>query len=221
MNRILTALRCASRVLSRNASSILHSPSSILRSLAAAFAVGSLAAVLLACSAQAGPRDALWKQVEDAVNKGLPRTAITNLEPIIQGALKDKAYAEAVKAIGRKIALEGIIQGNKPEEKITRLEAEIAKAPKEMVPVLDTLLAHWYWQYFEQNRWRFMRRTATAEQPGKDFTTWDLPRLFDEIDKEFQKSLAAEKILKTTPIAAWGDLAAKGDDARQLPAHAL
>src|ERR1035438_7752586 len=71
----------------------------------------------------AGPRDAQWQQVEEAIKKGLPKTAITNLEPIIQGALKDKAYAEAVKAIGQKIALEGNIQGNKPEEKITRLEA--------------------------------------------------------------------------------------------------
>ena len=33
-----------------------------------------------------GPRDAEWKKVEDAANKGLPRTAITNLEPIIAGS---------------------------------------------------------------------------------------------------------------------------------------
>src|ERR1043166_9239362 len=102
----------------------------------------------LSCSsALAGTRDAQWKKVDDAVKAGLPQTAITNLEPIITAALKEKAYAEAAKAIGRKIALQGNIQGNKPEEKITRLQAELAKAPKEMVPVFDTLLAHWYWQY--------------------------------------------------------------------------
>ena len=156
------------------------------------------------------PRDAQWKLVDDAIKEGLPKTAITNLEPIIIAALKDKAYAEAAKAIGKKIALEGNIQGNKPEEKIIRLEAEIAKAPKEMVPVFDTLLAHWYWQYFQQNRWRFMQRTTTAEAPGKDFTTWDLPRFFGEIDKDFQKALGAETVLKATPIAAWDDLLQKG-----------
>src|SRR3974377_534665 len=137
-----------------------------------------LAMNTFAPSTIAGPRDAQWKQVGGATAKGLPRTAITNLEPIIQGALKDRAYAEAVKAIGEKIALEGNIQGNKPEEKITRLQAEIAKAPGEIVPVMDTLLAEWYWHYYLQNKWRFMQRTAPAEQPGKDFTTWDLPRLF-------------------------------------------
>ncbi len=160
--------------------------------------------------ALAGPRDALWKQVDEAVAKGLPRTAITNLEPIIAGALKDKAYAEAVKAIGKQIALEGVIQGNKPEEKITRLEAEIAKAPKEMLPVMDALLAEWYWQYFQQNRWRFVQRTQTGVAPGRDFTTWDLPRLFAEIDTQFQKALAAEKVLKATPISTWDDLIEKG-----------
>ncbi len=63
----------------------------------------------------AGPRDNQWKEVEEAVKKGLPKTAIEKLEPIIEAALKDKAYAEAIKAIGTKIALEGNIQGNKPE----------------------------------------------------------------------------------------------------------
>jgi hypothetical protein len=186
--------------------SSIPGPRSAIRYLLATI----LTSVLMNFPLHAGPRDAEWKAVEDAIQKGLPKTAITNLEPIIQSALKDKAYAEAVKAIGQKIALEGNIQGNKPEEKITRLEAEITKAPKEMVPLMDTLLAEWYWQYFQQNRWRFMQRTATAAQPGKDFTTWDLPRLFAEIDKQFQKALAAEKVLKATPIAAWNDLLQKG-----------
>ena len=161
-------------------------------------------------SLHAGPRDDLWRQVNEAVAKGLPKTAITNLEPIISGALKDKAYAEATKAIAKKITLEGNIEGNKPEEKIVRLEAELARAPKETLPVFQTLLAHWYWQYFLQNRWRFMQRTATATAPGKDFTTWDLPRLFAEIDRHFQEALAAGNILKATPINTWDDLLERG-----------
>src|SRR5262249_22658758 len=131
--------------------------------------------LLLISSAFGGPRDAQWKKVQQAINKGLAQTAITNLEPIIAGAMKAEAYADAVQAIGQKIALAGNIQGNKPEEKIVRLEAELAKAPAEMKPVLETLLAHWYWEYFERNRWRFLQRTTTAAAPGKDFTTWDLP----------------------------------------------
>ena len=158
----------------------------------------------------AAPRDAQWKKVDEAINQGLPKSAIDALEPIITAATAEKAYAEAAKAIARKIALQGNIEGNKPEEKITRLETEIGKAPAELKPILTTILANWYWHYFQQNRWRFMNRTATAVAPGSDFTTWDLPRLFAEIDKHFTAALAADAVLKATPIATFDALLQKG-----------
>jgi uncharacterized protein YfaS (alpha-2-macroglobulin family) len=156
-------------------------------------------------------RAAQWRKVEEAVNKGLPKTAIQELEPIIESAMKDKAYPEAVKAVAKKIALEGTIQGNKPEERITRMKAEIAKAPKEMVPTMEALLAHWYWHYFQHNQWRFVQRTATAAPPGEDFTTWDLTRLFREIDAHFTQALVHAPALKATPIADYDVLLEKGN----------
>ena len=87
-------------------------------------------------SLMAGPRDAQWKQVDEAVQKGLPRSAVQALAPIIQGALADRSWGEAVKAIAQKIVFEANIQGNKPEEKITRMESEIARAPRKSNPCL-------------------------------------------------------------------------------------
>src|SRR5262245_62008635 len=81
-----------------------------------------------------GTRQDQWKKVQEAIDKGLPRTAIQHLEPIIAAAIKDKAYPEAIKAIAKKIAYEGNIEGNKPEERITRMKQAIAKVPAEMVP---------------------------------------------------------------------------------------
>jgi hypothetical protein len=79
-----------------------------------------------------------------------------------------------------------------------------------MKPVMEAVLGHWYWQYFQQNRWRFMQRTQTAEPPGADITTWDLATILAEIDKHFTLALAAEQTLKATPISAWNDLIEKG-----------
>ena len=84
----------------------------------------AIAILSIATSILAVPRDEQWKKVDEAVNKGLPKTAVEQLEPIIAGAMADKSYAEAIKAIGRKIALEGNIHGNKPEEKVFRMQAE-------------------------------------------------------------------------------------------------
>ncbi len=154
----------------------------------------------------AGPRDGLWKEVADAEKKGLPKTAIQKLEPIIAGALKDKNYDEAVKAIAKKIALET----PKNEERIVKLKAELEKGPAEIKPIMRAILANWYWNYFRQNRWRFMQRTRTATPPSEDFTTWDLPRIFAEIDKQFQTVLADAEPLKKIPIAEYAELLEKG-----------
>jgi hypothetical protein len=164
------------------------------------------AAAVIANAAPAGS----WQKVYAARDKGLPKTAIEEIQPLIADALQNKKYAEAIKAVCTKIALEGQIEGNKAEEKVVRLEAEIAAAPAEMKPVMEAILANWYWHYFQQNRWRFQQRTQTAEAPGTDFTTWDLPRILAEIDKHFTAALANEKVLKTTPIGAYNDLLEKG-----------
>jgi hypothetical protein len=166
--------------------------------------------LVMAGMSAAGPRDGLWSEVYEAIDRGLPQTAITVLDQIIPGALEDQAYAEATKAICLKIALEGRIQGGKAEEKIVRLEAEIAEAPEPMKPVMETILAHWYWQYFQQNQWRFIQRTQTAEPPGADFTTWDLPRILAEIDRHFTLALDAEEELKAIPIEEYDDLLEEG-----------
>ena len=151
-----------------------------------------------------------WQKVYDARDKGLPKTAIEELKPVLADALLHKRYPEAIKAITTQIAFEGQIEGGKAEEKVTRLEAEIAKAPAEMRPVMEAILAHWYWSYFQQNRWRFTQRTATAKAPGKDFTTWDLPRILSEIDRHFSAALAGEQQLKSIPISEFNDLLEKG-----------
>ena len=115
-------------------------------------------------SAAANKWDAQWKKVDEAVQKACPRRPSSTCSRSSTRAAETN-YPVAIKAVGRKIALEGAIQGNKPEEKIIRMEAEIAKAPAEMQPMLEAILADWYWQYFQQNRWRFMQRTATATAP--------------------------------------------------------
>ena len=76
----------------------------------------------------------------------------------------------------------------------------MAKAPKELQPMMNAVLSNWYWQYFQRNRWRFTQRTRTAEAPGGDITTWDLPRILSEIDKQFQKTLAHHEALKKEAV---------------------
>ena len=167
--------------------------------------------LITASTTKAGPRDSLWSQVDQAIEKGLPRTAITVLDQINPEALADQAHSEATRAICLKITLEGRIQGHRIEEMIVLLQIEIDEdPPAPMKSVMETVLAHWYWEYFQQNRWRIIERTQTAEPPGADFTTWDLPRILAEIDLHFTLALSADQQLKAIPIGEFDDLLEKG-----------
>ncbi|MBX3745941.1 MAG: hypothetical protein KF833_11600 [Verrucomicrobiae bacterium] len=158
----------------------------------------------------AGPRDALWHSVAQAVEQGLPQTALERLAPILEGARADQAWAEWTKAVGRRIALETQIQGHRPEERITRFQRAFHDAPAQVRPVFHALLGHAYWAYFQQNRWRVSERTPTTTEPGEDFQTWDLPRLFAEIDRQFTLALADATPLQAIPIAQYNDLLEPG-----------
>ncbi len=170
-----------------------------------------VALVLFSTSLFAGPRDAQWRSVEDAAKNRLPRSAIEQLQPIIDSALADKAYPEAVRAIVRRIVLESEFEGGRPEERIVRLQTELEKAPAPMRPMMECILADWYWQYFQNNRWKFAQRTQTAgASPGADLRTWDLAQILREIDRHFAAALSDDVLLKATPIGTYDVLLEKG-----------
>ncbi len=151
-----------------------------------------------------------WKAVQEAIRVRRPKTAIGQRTPIIKRAMFTKKYAEATKALALKIMLESQIEGGKAEERITRLQNEIGDLPEPMRPMMEVVLANWYWHYFQQNRWRFVQRTRTDKASGEDILTWDLPRILAEIDAHFTAALKAEQELKETPITEFNDLLVKG-----------
>lgn len=156
-------------------------------------------------AAAARPYNAEWKAVEAALQKGLPKTALENIQLIVDASLAAGDYDTAARAIARKITIQAQIEGSRPEEKIIRIDAELATAPPEMKPVLSTLRAWWIWQYYQQNRFRFMQRTTTAEAPGDDFKAWDLPRILKEIRASFDAALAESDALKRIPVASFSE----------------
>ncbi|PKL39468.1 MAG: hypothetical protein CVV41_20745 [Candidatus Riflebacteria bacterium HGW-Riflebacteria-1] len=157
-------------------------------------------ALLFALPAQSQTRAELWRQVDEAKSKGLPQTAIENLAKIYELAQKENHMVDAVKSLCDRIVQEGTVQGNKPEERITRLETEIVTADAKVKPLLNIILAKWYWHYYNRNSYRFINRSRTEGLNEKDFTTWDLPKLFAHIGNLYENVLKEETTLKSLPI---------------------
>ena len=155
-------------------------------------------------------RDALWKQVQQAQKKGLPKSAAKLLTQIYDSAVADKEFAEATKAICYQIRVEGQVNQPAMPYSIRKLQAELPKLHPEVQPLANVIQAHWFLSYYYQNRWQIQQRSQTAQSPSDDFETWDSVRLLDEADELLQASLASSDKLKELPIAQFDKLLDKG-----------
>ncbi|MGA1790952.1 MAG: alpha-2-macroglobulin family protein, partial [bacterium] len=154
--------------------------------------------------------DQLWEKILKTIEKDLPGKAIEDITEFIPKALEKEEYGMAMKGICKQLVLEANIQGDKPEEKVTRLTEELEMAPDLLRPLLKLVLAQWYWQYYQANRWRFSQRDPTAEIDDEDFTTWDLPRLLDKIDELYTEVLSQEEQLKSMSMEIFADFLEEG-----------
>ena len=152
----------------------------------------------------------LWREVNKAKADGLPKTAIARLEQIMKMTTGQRLEKEWLLALTEKIFLQGTIEGNKPEERIKRMKVELANAGPRTKPLLQAVLASWFKHYFDNNRWRFMQRSGSEGMKEDDFTTWDLRKLFAQIDQLYSDILKEKELLKTIPTGAFLGFLEKG-----------
>ncbi len=177
----------------------------------------ALAILLLTFTATGANRDALWKAVDVAEKKMLPRTAIEKLRVISAQAVAEKAWPEAVRAIARRIFFEARMETKGREMKVRMMEAEMKTAAPEMQPMLELILANWYWDYYRDRDRGLENRSLVTHPPeannsdgARDFTTWDSARILKEVETHFEKALTSGELLGKIPITDFNGLLRKG-----------
>jgi hypothetical protein len=123
------------------------------------------------------------------------------VEQIAQQAKKEQNEPQYIKALIFKSKYALILEEDAQLTIINDFKAEIANSQAPTRNVLENMLATMYWQYFQQNRWKFYNRTNTSEKADEtDFRTWDLESLFAEIQLHYQNSLQNGLILQQTKL---------------------
>jgi len=152
----------------------------------------------------------LWKRVDSCTNKGLTESALKIVEVIYLKAKENNNAPQFVKAILFRTKLEANKEEFALEKSILKLREEAAEAKYPVKPVLQSILADAYWQYFNNNRWKFYNRTATVGFKNDDITTWDLKNIVDATIKNYKASLVNVDSLKRTKIDIYDDIIQKG-----------
>ena len=153
----------------------------------------------------------LLNKIKEAENKKLPQTALDLAKDLEVKAKAEKEEGIYLRAIAKQILNKAHIQGKQPKEKVKILREEIQKEKEERRPILKSLLAVWFWHYYQQNSYKFLNRTQTGNWQEDDFETWDLPKLQQEIITLFNEALKDQEVLKKISIQKYRGLIERGN----------
>ncbi len=157
--------------------------------------------------AQNNNYSSLWKQVESFENEGLPKSALEIVESIEKKAKADKNSPQIVKTLFFKSKFALILEEDAQLQIINNFKTEIANSAFPTKNILESVLADLYWQYFQQNRYKFYNRTKTESKvDADDFRTWDLQTLFDEIHIHHQNALHSSLMLQQEELSQFDNI---------------
>ncbi len=152
-----------------------------------------------------------WAAVDSLLNIGQPKSALPVVEGLYANAVKDKDYAQMVKAV---FYLNGLKLENEEDAQlnfIKAIEAEVAKAPFPAKQVMLSGLADLYWSYYQNNRWKIQQRGTTIEVDEADPATWDGAKFSEIVSGLYLQSLKPADSLKRTPVAVFDPVILKGE----------
>ncbi|MCG8235578.1 alpha-2-macroglobulin family protein [Tenacibaculum finnmarkense] len=149
----------------------------------------------------------LWEDVAKLEQQNLPKSALKVVETIYAKADVAKNSPQIIKALFYKSKFSLTLEEDAQLKIINQFKTHINKSAFPTKNVLENILANLYWQYFNQNKWKFYNRTKTSKKVDTiDFRTWDLDTLFAEIHTHYQKSLENGLLLQQTDIREFSDI---------------
>ena len=134
--------------------------------------------------------EVLWEKVKQFEKEALTQSALKVVKDISEKAKKEKNSPQIVKALLYSSKYAMTLEEDAQLKIVNDFKTEINKSEFPSKNILESYLANLYWQYFQQNRYRFYDRTKTETViDSTDFRTWDLTTLFFTVSTHFRKSL--------------------------------
>lgn len=147
-----------------------------------------------------------WEKVNALADKGLNKSALEVVAVIYKKAKAENNAAQLVKAIIYRMKFEQLIEENSDVKAINEIKEELQTATYPLKPLLHSMLAELYWDYYGTNRWRFHNRTTVSSVNEEDITTWDLKTIFSKTLENYQLSIRDKEKLKQTTIDLYDEV---------------
>ena len=157
-----------------------------------------------------------WKKVDSLAAKGLNKSALDVVNGIYDKAKSENNASQYVKAIIHRMKFEQYMEEYSLVEALNKLNKEAKEAKYPVKPILQSMIAESYWQYYQNNRYKFYNRTETINFNNDDITTWDLKTIFSQVIKNYQSSIQNTDSLKRTPLNIYDEVLVKQSNSRKF-----
>ncbi len=160
--------------------------------------------------------DSQWEKVTELEKEGLTKSAAELVNTIYKTASEAKNKQQQIKALLHKSKYMLVLEEEAQLNIVNLFKSEIEATDNIVTKhLLENMLATMYWQYFQQNRYKFYNRTKTTEKVDNvDFRTWDLETLFQEIHFYYQQSLKNGLLLQQEALEKYSLLLHEAEDSK-------
>ncbi|MBO0932957.1 alpha-2-macroglobulin family protein [Fibrella aquatilis] len=167
-----------------------------------------------------------WRKADSLMTNGLPKSALEIADRIYAAAKKANNYPQLTKAAMRRVVF--TTAASREESTfltlIKTLRTDVVSAPAPAKAILQSVLADVYWQYYQNNRYRFMNRTSVSPNASPtvgdadkaddyDPRTWDARHLSSVVMSLYLASVQDEKLLQQIPADAYAVVSSPGNAA--------
>lgn len=149
------------------------------------------------------PTDPRWKAIDSLAEKGQFASALTATEKVLEAAQAEGDFRTEFRAWMYKARFQGYTDIDRKEILAPLEQRATAASDPVLAALLHSVVAQSYWDWYQDERWEVLQRTAVAEA-GSDPDTWDQAAFMRKVIAEFAASVEPYDTLKQVPV---GDLA--------------
>ena len=161
------------------------------------------------------PYEKDWRTVDSLMAKSLPQSAREAVQHIYREAT---IAGEKLQVMRAQLYLMQIGQNeeNADSANIAFAEKQAATTAAPEKNIWYSVAAEQYWNYYQNNRWQILQRTAVAGEAPADFAQWDAAQFYKKVSSLYLASLRGADLLKHTDISYFEPLIVKGVHTQHL-----
>lgn len=142
-----------------------------------------------------------WNEVEKFEQEGKPKSANEIVGKILAQARNEQNSPQIVKALLHQFKYMMVLEEDSELTIVKRIKEEILNTDDLVAKAfLNSILASAYWDYYQDNRYKFLERSANVANSDEDFRAWDLRFLLQNVTQHYFASLENPAALQAQQV---------------------